>query len=213
MNADTKAIHHPSGRRSRLGRAGPVAAVLVALGLLVAACGDDDTGPGVAEVDSTTTTTSSGSGGSGSNQASTPDPVAYARCMRDNGVPGFPDPNSDGTFEIDANELGVPPDSPQFGAADEACAHLLPQQSDEQQAEEYQARLRYAQCMRDEGIADFPDPPVPTEGPSTDSNSGGQQDDVGVDLDSPQFQAAHEACKDLQLAGDEGPTVNQDSGG
>jgi Pectinacetylesterase len=46
----------------------------------------------------------------------------------------------------------------------------------------------YSQCMRDNGIADFPDP-----GPN-----GLVLDSPGIDPDSPQFKAAEEACKALK---------------
>lgn len=50
---------------------------------------------------------------------------AYARCMRDNGVPKFPDPTEYG-LQIDNNKLGVDPEGPVYKAAETRCANLRP---------------------------------------------------------------------------------------
>lgn len=44
--------------------------------------------------------------------------VQYAKCMRAHGVPNFPDPGSNGTFDVG----GINPDSPQIQQADRACS-------------------------------------------------------------------------------------------
>ncbi|MFC7550369.1 hypothetical protein [Plantactinospora sp. GCM10030261] len=51
----------------------------------------------------------------------------YAKCMRDNGVTGFPDPSADGGIRIDRNTLKINPDDPTFKAAQEKCRDLRPQ--------------------------------------------------------------------------------------
>src|SRR5918994_1706372 len=56
--------------------------------------------------------------------AGEPDLLAFSRCMRDNGIANFPDPNPNG---INIDGLGIDPDSPQFKAAEEACKYLMPQ--------------------------------------------------------------------------------------
>jgi Pectinacetylesterase len=53
------------------------------------------------------------------------DPLAFAQCMRDNGIADFPDPDADGLF-VDLDSLGIDPDSAQFKAAEEACKDLMP---------------------------------------------------------------------------------------
>ncbi len=50
--------------------------------------------------------------------------LAYAQCMRENGVTGFPDPTEDG---ISLAGTGVDVDSLTFKAAHRACKSLLPQ--------------------------------------------------------------------------------------
>ena len=48
---------------------------------------------------------------------------AYAQCMRDNGVPDFPDPDPDGRLRGPAHEQQ---DDPKFRAAMETCRQKLP---------------------------------------------------------------------------------------
>lgn len=63
--------------------------------------------------------------------ASSSDPnealLAFAQCMRDNGVQEFPDPKDGG---INLGGTGVDVDSPAFKAAEKACESLLPQPPD-----------------------------------------------------------------------------------
>src|SRR5580693_5793763 len=90
-------------QRPELRRAMVLAAALVSFALLVAACGGDG---------------SSTAGGTPYQQA-----LAYAQCMRSNGEPGFPDPNSQGLFQ---NFGPVDINSPRYLSATKACGHLLP---------------------------------------------------------------------------------------
>jgi len=180
-----------------------LSALAVAAALVLSACS------GV-----TTATRSPDADAGGGASSGAPDAVAYAQCMRDNGIPGFPDPDANGDFAIDASALGVSLESAQYTEAEQACASLLPARPDsEQRQEDYDARLAYAQCMREHGLADFPDPIVPSDGDGPDVEqdlSGGQQSGNGGDVDptSEAFVAANDACKQLLPAGDEGPSLN-----
>ncbi|RZS37755.1 hypothetical protein EV193_105313 [Herbihabitans rhizosphaerae] len=57
-----------------------------------------------------------------------------ARCMRDNGVPDFPDPKPDGGPQVERNgngsnsngSGGVDPEDPKFQAAERVCAQFRP---------------------------------------------------------------------------------------
>src|SRR5688572_26165200 len=49
--------------------------------------------------------------------------LAFAQCMRDNGVPDFPDPVDDG---INLGGTGIDRNSPGFKDAEKACETLLP---------------------------------------------------------------------------------------
>ncbi|MFI9596005.1 hypothetical protein [Nonomuraea sp. NPDC052265] len=44
-----------------------------------------------------------------------------AKCMRENGYPKFPDPDSSGRLKLDVGALGASPDDPKFKAAMEKC--------------------------------------------------------------------------------------------
>jgi hypothetical protein len=49
-----------------------------------------------------------------------------AKCMRENGIPNFPDPNPDGGMMIDAGKLGTGPGDPTWDKAEKACAKYEP---------------------------------------------------------------------------------------
>lgn len=50
-----------------------------------------------------------------------------AKCMRENGVPNFPDPKPNGELEIDSTKLGTGPGDPTFDKADKACSQYHPE--------------------------------------------------------------------------------------
>ena len=90
--------------------------------------------------------------------------LAFARCMRSHGVPNFPDPDSSGLFpKRTPQQLGV--SSSKFDAAATACSHLLPNGSLPAGGEPTQAELRkmeddalrFARCMRSQGVPNWPD--------------------------------------------------------
>lgn len=88
--------------------------------------------------------------------------VKFAECMRANGVSAFPDPDASGGLTVDgvANSSSVDVSSAAFEQAISACKDLEPpgftghKRSPEQQA----AALQFAQCIRGNGVRDFPDP-------------------------------------------------------
>jgi hypothetical protein len=87
----------------------------------------------------------------------------FAQCMRDNGVSEFPDPDASGQLTIDGvlNGSSLDSDSPAWKEAIGACKDLQPPGftgDDDVTDEEQEARLEFAQCMRDNGVEDFPDP-------------------------------------------------------
>jgi hypothetical protein len=176
------------GGRARLARVGPLALALAAaavLVLLASACGGSS-GQGVAQVDSTeTTTTETGS----PDRSSSADPAAFSACMRANGVPKFPDPDSDGRIRF---RDPVDPESPQFEAARRACRKLEPEESAPSPAEEARERaqlLKFSACMRAQGLTKFPDPD-PSGFLSIGKNSG-------FAPDSRRFKAAENACRNF----------------
>jgi hypothetical protein len=104
-----------------------------------------------------------GSGSGGNSTAAThAKAVKFAECMRNNGVSAFPDPDASGELTIDAvaNGSSLDTDTAAFKQAMSACKDLEPpgftggKVTDQQM----KARLRFAQCIRENGVKDFPDP-------------------------------------------------------
>ncbi len=87
----------------------------------------------------------------------------FAECMRDNGVSEFPDPPSSGGLTVDGvlNGSSLDPSAPAWDKAIGACKDLQPPgfMGDQDVSDsEQEVRLEFAQCMRDNGVEDFPDP-------------------------------------------------------
>lgn len=184
------------GRRARRGTM-PAVGVLL---LLLSACGATSgvaTLTGNDDVSPTPTAT-----------ARSDDPeealLAFTACMRENGI-DMPDPvirrfDGSGTDSgaVDEAQPGeafaLDPNSDEFRAAHEACEQHLeglgalePGEAPELSAEEQEAFLNFAECMRENGI-DMPDP-----------GSGGMVIRPGsendVDPTSDEFRAAEEECR------------------
>jgi hypothetical protein len=89
--------------------------------------------------------------------------VKFAECMRENGISQFPDPDASGNLTIDGvlNGSSIDPNSPTWNAAVDACKDLQPPGftgGGERSTDEQDAALQFAQCIRDNGVPDFPDP-------------------------------------------------------
>jgi hypothetical protein len=85
---------------------------------------------------------------------------------------------------------GADPGSARFAAATQACHHLLPQgipASGTGQHREFLQGVKAAQCMRSHGYPAWPDP-------SDQNGSNAQAIPTGIDMNSPQYQAAAKAC-------------------
>ncbi len=130
----------------------PLAALaLIAMVALISACGS-----------SAPAGTSTGRSRANNTAASAQKGVKFAQCMRSNGVSQFPDPGPSGKFTIEAvvNGASLDPNTPAFKQAISACKNLEPagftggKRSSRQQS----AALRFAQCIRANGVRDFPDP-------------------------------------------------------
>jgi hypothetical protein len=82
--------------------------------------------------------------------------------MRANGVSAFPDPDATGALTIDAvaNGSSLDTSSAAFEQAISACKDLEPPgfTGHERSAQEQEGALKFAQCIRDNGVKDFPDP-------------------------------------------------------
>ncbi|MGH7765472.1 MAG: hypothetical protein ACREOM_13765 [Candidatus Dormibacteraceae bacterium] len=88
--------------------------------------------------------------------------LKFAQCMRDNGVSQFPDPDASGALTIEqvVNGTSVDPNSATFQQALTACRDLEPAgfTGQKRSAQQQEAALKFAQCIRDNGVNDFPDP-------------------------------------------------------
>ncbi len=146
-------------------------AVLAILALIIAGCSGAPASTGSSDGNTNAVTAPAGAGGD--NTAAPHDQaVKFAECMRANGVSAFPDPDASGAFTIEtiANGSAVDTNSAAFKQAMNTCKDLQPpgftgnKRSPEQQA----AGIKFAQCIRDNGVPDFPDPDP--NGPLVDTN-------------------------------------------
>ena len=139
----------------------PLAALAI-LALIVAGCGNGSAGTGNG------TATSGGNSTASIHEKA----VKFAECMRANGVSAFPDPNASGGLTIDgiANGSSVDTSSAAFEQALSACKDLEPRgfTGTKVTPQQRTARLEFAQCVRDNGVPDFPDPTP--NGPLVDTN-------------------------------------------
>lgn len=105
-----------------------------------------------------------GTAGSGASSTSTirAKAVKFAECMRSNGLSAFPDPDASGALTIDAvaNGSSLNTNSGTFKQALNACKNLEPAgfTGNQRSPQEQKAALAFAQCIRDNGVRDFPDP-------------------------------------------------------
>jgi hypothetical protein len=81
--------------------------------------------------------------------------VKFAECIRGHGVPHFPDPDAKGDFVF-----GIDVSPAVWKRAVDACKDLEPPGalSGKRSPKQQSAALRFAQCIRENGVKDFPDP-------------------------------------------------------
>jgi hypothetical protein len=144
----------------------------------------------------TGTASNSGSASSARTTSTTREKaMKFAQCMRDNGVSEFPDPDPSGELTIDgiANGSSLDPSTAVFKKAIGACKDLQPPgfTGHKRSAQQQESALRFAQCMRDNGVKDFPDPT--RDGPLIDTRRIPSAAGKGA-RSIPGFQAAQEKC-------------------
>lgn len=118
--------------------------------------------------------------------------LTYSQCMRENGVPNFPDADAEGRIRI-SPPGSIDPDSAEFQGASEACRDLAPAGWGEADAGPGDAEvlLEFTRCMRENGVPDFPDP---------DPNTGVRNmfgRDSKLDPNDPKVKTALEICEPL----------------
>jgi hypothetical protein len=182
-------------------------ALLAAVAVIIALSGcSGSKSPSVASIATRPTRSAAGAAGSGTSAGEAqpqPDALKFARCMRADGVPGFPDPSAGGGFQFSPGS-GIDPSSRAVQAAQAKCRRFMPGPalgSRTQPSPEWLAHMvKVAECMRRHGVPGFPDPT--TSIPSSMAGVGEVSDIEGVilvfpdtlDRESPVFTRAAAAC-------------------
>ncbi len=211
------------------GRTGALCLLVGGASALLAACGSPSS-PGIAGLGTNPTTTSPSSSGAGGVPTSPPGSprgrgggtgisstqmvmggatVAYSQCMRQHGVPSFPDPNSQGSVSV-TNNAGV--SATVFQSASQSCSKYMKKGARPTPAQIAQSQaqaLAFSRCMRAHGLPTFPDPTFHANG----SMSLGMQAGGSLDPNSPIFQHAQSVCQSLQPHGGKGGPPSLSSGG
>ena len=121
--------------------------------------------------------------------------VKFAECMRANGVGEFPDPGASGTFTLDGvmNGSSLNPSTPAWKRAFGTCKDLEPPgfTGRTRSTQEQTAALKFAQCVRENGVPEFPDP-TPNS-PLIDTNRIPSADGRGAQ-NIPGLRAAAHKC-------------------
>ena len=91
-----------------------------------------------------------------------PSALGFARCMRANGVPNFPDPAPGGNFYF--NQADMNRSAPAFRAAQQKCQAYMPPgpappgSTTHPSPQTLAQLLHIAECMHQHGVPQFPDP-------------------------------------------------------
>jgi hypothetical protein len=183
--------------------------LLLAFATATAACGEDSTGNDQIATAGGATPSASGSAPAPGSDDEKEQMLKYSQCMRENGVPEFPDPK----FE-DGGGIGISvpqgADRSKVDAANAKCKTYMPNggeppKLDPERLEQLRA---YAKCMRENGLPDFPDP----------SDQGiqiqGGSNNPDYEPDSPKWKAAEAKCKQYApSAPPGGPRTNTNTEG
>lgn len=156
-------MHYDTGSQKR--RAGFLAAAMTGIALLAAACG---------------------SGSPTKEPATYHQALVFAQCLRTHGEPNWPDPTSQGNFNVSQMDIR----SPSYMRSFSDCAFLRPagikmEESAAQRTTVSQELAKFAACMRSHGYANFTDP---------GRGKRVLRFDPGTDPTSPSFQSAMKRC-------------------
>jgi hypothetical protein len=184
-----------------------LALATVLTGLLVAGCGGGSGSRAASKVAAASASPSAAPGAAAASEAGPPGALAFAKCMRSHGVPGFPDPQAGGGFAFRPGAGIV--SSPAFKAAQATCGKLLPGgglptpgSTTHPSAQTLAKLLRISRCMRQHGITQFPDPTTTVPSLGTPSGPTEITDFDGailvfpgtMNLQSPAYKQALAAC-------------------
>jgi hypothetical protein len=218
MHDTTHPMRLTHQRRTRL-----LALATLMSGVLVAGCGGSSPSPtpaaaggatssaSAASANHSTTAAKSAATGGGASSSGLPGPsagrsgpLAFAECMRANGVPNFPDPSPGRGMLFSLS--GVDTSAPAFEAAQTKCQKLLgpglpfPGSRTHPSAQTMAKLLQIARCVRAHGVPQFPDPQT-----SVPSHPDGVQEITDFDgaillfpstinLQAPAYRQALTAC-------------------
>lgn len=162
---------------------------------------------------------SSASSTNAGGSASSPSAVGYASCMRSHGVPGYPDPDSNGRLpKTSAQQLAV--SSSQLRSAQTACQSMYPSNGgavsaslmeceetgdcpQAMVAQVMNAMRRFSQCMRSHGVPGWPDPTLDSEGRPGFNLLHAQ----GFDQNSSQIDSKMQQCEHTMPGGAPVPVI------
>ena len=142
----------------------PLAAAFGMVAVIAAGCGGTQSSSGASTAAAAVTSSSRSNSTAGhtstASHTRTVTPrekaVKFSECMRANGVSDFPDPNASGEFPA----YGVSVSPAVWKKAGAACKALQPPGTFSAKLSPAQesAALKFAQCIRENGVEDFPDP-------------------------------------------------------
>jgi hypothetical protein len=214
MNDDQRLAANEPGRRDMTRmcrRSGGLAVLAAAAAIGLAACSSGSSAPHVASLG---TTSSSGhdagsSGGGGSAAAGAPTGNAtelldeWAACMRTHGDPSQTDPtiDTDKVIHISMTDVSQALSSQAHGSTGPCSKYELAAESalrggqPAPQGPSLAQQLKYAECMRANGVPKFPDP-----------NGSGSTNVLGLDPNGAVFEHADQVCsKQTGMPSSSGP--------
>ena len=130
-------------------------AALATVALISAGCGSNPASEGGTASTGTASSTATPSSAGKKKLTARDKAVKFAECIRAHGVRDFPDPDAKNDFQY-----GVSVTPAVWKQATTACKDLQPPGtlSSKRTPEQQSAGLRFAKCIRDHGVKDFPDP-------------------------------------------------------
>lgn len=189
-------------------------AFVIALMLTLAACGGDAGGDAVASLEEETTTTTTTSPEQAVDEIEEA-VLAFAECLRNEGL-DVEDPELDGEGQYHFRQLVAEPGQPlseEAIAALDVCEPIVAEigmRFERANTTEFTDNLMaFAQCMRDGGLTDWPDPD-PNFVPGSGTGSGdhipglGPFGDVDLDLRDPVQQRLFDECRTRWNVGPQG---------
>jgi len=196
----------PTQRLTRARRARALTTVILATGVVAGCGGSSPSSPSPARPPARTERSAMSSRVTNPATGGSAPLLAFAKCMRANGVSNFPDPDpTGGGFRVGA---GVDLSSPAVRAAQAKCQRLLPGSlpgpgtTTHPSDQTLDKLLRIARCMRAHRISQFPDPRTsvpsdlsPGEYPEvTDFDGAILLFPRTINLEAPAYKQALAAC-------------------